>query len=284
MATGLFTLRQQLQALAQKAWSGTQKTNFVEYLVVAGGGSGGALSAGGAGGLLVGLAGITPGSAVTVTIGAGGALSGGGQTGQNGVNSLFGSVTATGGGAGAWEAGVNWATVPGNSGGSGGSASPAYTNANNGYRAAGQGISGQGNSAGVAAPLSGDLTQTNSGGGGGAGTVGRAATPARAGDGGAGIASAISGTVTVYAGGGGGGTWSGVSGSGGVGGGGNGGGGNGSANTGGGGGNGGNGGSGIVIIRYPNTFADATSVTNGTKTSITGWTVYTFTSSGSITI
>jgi hypothetical protein len=43
------------------------------------------------------------------------------------------------------------------------------------------------------------------------------------------------------------------------------------------------GGSGIVIIRYPNTFSDAASVTNGTKTSITGWTVYTFLSSGSIT-
>ena len=59
MPTGLFTLRQQVQALAQKAWSGTQKTNYVEYLVVAGGGAGGArtgggganaISAGGAGG------------------------------------------------------------------------------------------------------------------------------------------------------------------------------------------------------------------------------------------
>ncbi len=41
MPTGLFTLKQQNQALAQKAWSGTQKTNYVEYLVVAGGGGGG---------------------------------------------------------------------------------------------------------------------------------------------------------------------------------------------------------------------------------------------------
>ena len=39
MATGIFTLRNQLLGLVQKAWSGTQKTNFVEYLVVAGGGS-----------------------------------------------------------------------------------------------------------------------------------------------------------------------------------------------------------------------------------------------------
>ncbi len=38
MATGIFTLKNQLQGLIQKAWTGTQKTNFVEYLVVAGGG------------------------------------------------------------------------------------------------------------------------------------------------------------------------------------------------------------------------------------------------------
>jgi hypothetical protein len=30
-------LKHQLFALAQRAWSGQQKTNFVEYLVVAGG-------------------------------------------------------------------------------------------------------------------------------------------------------------------------------------------------------------------------------------------------------
>jgi hypothetical protein len=108
-----------------------------------------------------------------------------------------------------------------------------------------------------------------------------------------GIASAISGTVTTYAGGGAGGAPNGLTrGLGGVGGGGSATGGcgtSGSANTGGGGApgcnntNAGSGGSGIVIIRYPNTFADASSVTNGTKTSITGFTVYTFTTSGSIT-
>ena len=40
MASGVFNLKHQLFALAQKAWSGQQKTNFVEYLVVAGGGGG----------------------------------------------------------------------------------------------------------------------------------------------------------------------------------------------------------------------------------------------------
>jgi len=43
------------------------------------------------------------------------------------------------------------------------------------------------------------------------------------------------------------------------------------------------GGSGIVIIRYPSTFANATSVTNGTLTTANGYSIYTFLSSGSIT-
>jgi len=37
MASGLFTLKQQVQALRQGAWSG-QKPQAVDYLVVAGGG------------------------------------------------------------------------------------------------------------------------------------------------------------------------------------------------------------------------------------------------------
>ena len=45
------------------------------------------------------------------------------------------------------------------------------------------------------------------------------------------------------------------------------------------------GGSGIVIIRYPNTFSDATVTGTPTpvKTSITGFTVYTFIANGTIT-
>jgi len=58
MATGLFTLRQQNQAIRQKAWSGTQKTAWVEYLVVAGGGGGAIYGGGGGGGGL--LTGILP--------------------------------------------------------------------------------------------------------------------------------------------------------------------------------------------------------------------------------
>ena len=81
----------------------------VEYLVVAGGGGGGASSqrlagGGGAGGYRTasGLA-VTAGSPITVTVGAGGAggtLSNSSLTfGNNGSNSVFSTITSTGGGA-----------------------------------------------------------------------------------------------------------------------------------------------------------------------------------------
>ena len=95
----------------------------------------------------------------------------------------------------------------------------------------------------------------NSGGGGGAGAAGNSATwGGNAGNGGAGINWLSLGT---YYGGGGGGSL---------------------ANA-----NGGAGGSGIVIIRYPDIYRDAVSVTNGSKTTYTGYKVYTFTQSGAIT-
>ena len=124
MASGVFNLKQQLFALAQRAWSGQQKTNYVEYLVVAGGGGGGG-SGGGAGGLLTGILPVSTGSAITVTVGGGGAVS------VIGTNSVFGSITATGGGAA--------------NAGSGGSGSGAARNVPS---TIGQGISGQGNAGG----------------------------------------------------------------------------------------------------------------------------------------
>jgi hypothetical protein len=261
----------------------------VEYLVVAGGSSGGgggsyAGGGGGAGGLLAGIASIAVGSSITVTVGGGGAGTSG--LGNNGSNSVFGSITASGGGGGSYTQ-----TDSGLNGGSGGGGGGGTSDTFHPY---GNGIQGQGNSGGFGKYYA-------SGGGGGAGTKGidGAGTFIPCGNGGAGVASAISGAVVTYSGGGGGGSY--VSqttgnGIGGVGGGGTGAyyssaaGTAGTVNTGGGGGGGnqnfvtsGAGGSGIVIIRYPNTFKDATSVTNGTKTSITGFTVYTFLSSGSIT-
>ena len=104
MATGIFTLRNQLLGLIQKAWTGTQKTNFVEYLVVAGGGGGG-FSGAGAGGLLQGISNVSTGSSITVTVGAGG--TGKSAAGSNdytaGGNSVFGSITSTGGGTGLYS-------------------------------------------------------------------------------------------------------------------------------------------------------------------------------------
>ena len=91
----------------------------VEYLVVAGGGGGGTDigGGGGAGGLLTatGYA-VIIGSSITVTVGAGGAGAVPnvyGPPGSSGANSVFGSITSTGGGGGA-------ANLNGGSGGSGG--------------------------------------------------------------------------------------------------------------------------------------------------------------------
>ena len=82
-----------------------QKTATVEYLVVAGGGGGGKGSGaicgggGGAGGLLTAASfAVAAGSALTVTVGAGGADS------TIGVNSVFDSITSTGGGYGGNDA------------------------------------------------------------------------------------------------------------------------------------------------------------------------------------
>jgi hypothetical protein len=103
----------------------------VEYLVVAGGG-GGSSGAGGAGGLLTGtITDIAKNSIYIVTVGGGGnggSASGGGTQGVNGSNSVFGTLTAVGGGAGDYWTAARTA----NSGGSGAGGS-----GNPGYRAAG---------------------------------------------------------------------------------------------------------------------------------------------------
>jgi len=256
---------------------------YVEVLVVAGGGSGGIRESnsnpfcggggGGAGGLIYNSAyQITNAAAITVTVGAGAASpTSNNVNGNNGSNSVFGSLTAIGGGGGgAYQAN-------GVSGGSGGGAGRDAVTAG-GAATAGQGFQG-GN---------GGLNPVGSGGGGGAGQPGAIGT-AIGGKGGDGLAFSISGTSTTYAGGGGGASFNNNatpnSGSGG--------GGNGAvetsnpiatagqANTGGGGGGdkGGAGGSGIVIVRYPGLPA----ATGGTITYLNGYTIHTFTTSGTFT-
>ena len=259
----------------------------VNYLLVAGGGSAGGSGSGGGGGggVLIGAtSALIPGTAYTVTVGAGGAASGTAQ-GASGSNSVFSAiqVNAIGGGAGGKRANG----FSGGSAGGGGALGGTYYIG--GFGTPSQG--GNGGSAGGAQYLSG--------GGGGAGGFGASATSSSGGNGGVGIQSSISGTTTYYAGGGGGGGQAGSigsipGGSGGSGGGGNAGSGNGgagtsgTANTGGGGGAGvasdadgagGSGGSGIVIISY----AGSQRGTGGTVTTSGGYTIHTFTSSSTYT-
>ena len=260
-------------------------TPAVDYLVVAGGGSGGGAAGGagssaggGAGGLLQGSVPVTAGSSITVTVGAGGtgpATTYPSPSGVSGNNSVLGSISATGGGAGGTDNYGNARSgAVGGSGGGGGWG-------NNTFTTGSQGIVGQGNSGGAYTATTG--SPYGAAGGGGAGTIGLSTSGAYPGNGGAGIASAISGTVTAYAGGGGGGGSSGYYGAGGAGGGGAGGdaagGTSGTVNTGGGGGGVGNtgggatpgsGGSGIVIVSYPDIYAGAASTTGSPTVSTSG--------------
>jgi len=266
----------------------------VEYLIVAGGGGGAYYGGGGgAGGLLYSTAyAVTSGSAITITVGAGGTAGGTGDNATVGQNSVFGTVTAYGGGRG----GLNGADLTGGNGGSGGGGSPNASVAANGGKgvypgstyisAARQGYNGGGGGTNNTDYASGG------GGAGGAGSNGFDSNPT----GGVGLQYAISGTATYYAGGGGGGGWVG-NGTGGAGGGGAAGinGSPGGTNTGGGGGGSrltqqgatsgaAAGGSGIVIIRYPDTNLAAAATTGSpTVTVAGGYRVYQFTSSGSIT-
>jgi hypothetical protein len=295
---------------------------YVEVLVVAGGGGGGMDMGGGGGGggvIYNSAYQITSATAITVTVGNGGVgAPAGGTNGQPsyhqftisataGANSVFGSLTAVGGGYGAssyYGYTPNYG-YPGN-GGSGGGPS-GYSDG--GYRNGGTGTAGQGFDGGRGGP------QYYSGGGGGAGGKGVDSTNQPSG--GPGILYSILGTGYYWGGGGGGASYSSTpGGNGGIGGGGGGAvgtttggagynngqaggggtpnnqtntpGGDAGANTGGGGGGGshynlnnkgGNGGSGIVIVRYPGLPA----ATGGTITYVNGYTIHTFTTSGTFT-
>ena len=240
----------------------------VDYLVVAGGGGGGSGrgGGGGAGGYKTSIGGSTlsvSAKSYPVIIGAGGnGTPNNSYTGQtNGSDSVFGSITSTGGGAGGVVATGAFNGIAGGSGG-GGAGNDSGTTGSGGAASP----SGQGNAGGNAYNAT---SAARGGGGGGSSAAGSNGTSGAAGTGGAGTANSISGTSVTYAGGGGGGYDNrnpATQGAGGSGGGGNGGsnsaGSAGTANTGGGGGAGclltpsfvdaagGNGGSGVVIIRY----------------------------------
>ena len=248
-------------------------SNSVDYLVVAGGGGGGTGSSHGAGGGAGGFresSGAASGCYTTsplgtcvsslpvtaqgypITVGGGGAgaTSTSPKFGADGNNSIFSTITSTGGGAGG-----GWTDSAGRPGGSGSGAacSPTPT------------AVGAGNTPPVSPPQGnpgGPVNPNGSrmGGGGGAGEAGNTDGDGFGGDG---VQTAISASATFYAGGGGAGGSScgnankpGGDGGGGTGSG-TGNGGSGTVNTGGGGGGSyqaphtaGSGGSGIVIIRY----------------------------------
>ena len=251
----------------------------VDYLVVAGGGGGpghgGGAGAGGLRSTVTNTGGLgtlesahstLPDTNYTVTVGGGGAGSVAAQFGVNGAqgsNSVFSTITSTGGGYGATQ--TTSGAPPGGAGGSGGGGGE------------GGGAAGGARTASPVQGFDGGSTPSGApgyggGGGGGAGAVGGTGSNTNGGNGGAGVAVSITGTSVTYAGGGGGGTYQ-TGGNGGSGGAGGGGGspvGSGSdtagtagtANTGGGAGSGHRygdaaaavagaaGGSGIVILRY----------------------------------
>jgi hypothetical protein len=218
------------------SWIAPTGINQVEYLVVAGGGGGGnGFDSGGGGGagagmVLTGVINVTPGQSYTIVVGSGG-LGGddirSNRDGADGENSIFGTITAIGGGFGK---GSRSATGAGTLG-LGGAAQVIDVSSAVGGNGGGGGNSG--------------------GGGGGAIGAGTNRTNAStAGIGGSGISSDITGSSLIYGKGGNGGTANNgtINGS------------NGAANTGNGGNggssnssdssSGGNGGSGIIVIKY----------------------------------
>jgi hypothetical protein len=256
-----------------------------DYLVVAGGGGGGHICGGGGGGAggyrespgtasgcySVSPLGTAPAVALTlsvqgypITVGGGGAVGCSPQSGCNGSNSIFSSITSAGGG------GAGGGNAPAPTGGAqdGGSGGGGGGRGTQGSHPAGSGNTpsvspAQGFDGGTATPSSSPPTIDAGGGGGGALAVGVAGSNNCGGSGGGGATSNITNTPTARAGGGGGGAESGSGGAAGPGGGGagvagpGGSAGCGTVNTGGGGGGkgsgvtgGGAGGSGVVVIRY----------------------------------
>jgi len=285
-ATGMIrynTSTSYFEAYIATGWVFLSSTSYdynIDYLVVAGGAGGGndIGGGGGAGGYRTASSfTISGGTTYTVTVGAGGAAV------TNGSDSVFGSITSTGGGAGAT---LNGAGSAGGSGGGSGGRSGSGGAGNTPSTSPSQGNNGGG-------PGSSPSSATDrGGGGGGASAVGAGGTAS--GIGGAGTASSITGSSVTYAGGGGGGSFvtgaSGGAGGGGTGGNAGGAGSAGTANRGGGGGGGGSasgagaaGGSGIVILAIPTTRYTGTTTGSPSVSTSGSNTILTYTSSGTYT-
>ena len=288
----------------------TSTTIPIEYLIVAGGGGGVyASGGGGGGGIAYNIAGnFVPATPYTITVGAGGVGTNGGLFASSGQNSsIVGNslnIVALGGGGGAI---YNSSGVAGGSGGGAGYNFGTFAQFGGASTQISGNYSGYGSAGGNT--ITSQSQPYSGGGGGGAGQVGGSVTSAAglAGAGGNGRAFTVSGALVYYAGGGAGGaggstystpiTSAALGGGGICGGNGTGTNMNGTANTGGGAaadnrstggtydGTYGTGGSGVVILRYPDTYPEATSTTGSpTVTLVGGNRVYRWNSSGSITL
>ena len=263
----------------------------VEYIIVGGGGGGGgsddtpAGSGGGAGGYRTSTSNAVTAQTYAITVGTGGSGGTGNASGSAGNDSVFNSITSSGGGGGSAFG------TPSTNGGSGGG--KGWYQSSNGSGNTPSTIPSQGNDGGLWASSNANYQAGAGGGGAGGAGLGITTNTQTGANGGTGTASSISGSSVTYAGGGGGGSGGGTNvvatgGTGGSGGGGAGGntsttgtnGTNGTTNLGSGGGGGGgfyayvagqstggNGGKGIVIIRYL-TSSDITA-TGGTITTVT---------------
>jgi hypothetical protein len=236
----------------------TQAGAAFDILMVAGGGGGGGSTGGGggAGGLIYNTGVTLTESTYALVVGAGGAAGPNQGAAGDGSNSTGFSLTAIGGGKGAFSNPSTFGLA-----GNGGSGGGAQMYEGRGNVTGGLGTVGQGNNGGAGYNGAADGA---AGGGGGAGTAGgNAAATGGTGKGGDGLSIAITGTATYYAGGGGTEIGTNTGAAGGLGGGGAGWNGSyglpGTVNTGGGGGGGWNysggsgggaGGSGIIIVRY----------------------------------
>lgn len=266
------TLNQVEVYLSSNGWTNMISDSFdVEFLATAGGGAGGwdVGGGGGAGGLIFSTVKVTPRSSYSITIGAGGASNtvayptSTASAGPGANTTVFGQIAIGGGGGGNYNGGAG---APGGSGGGGSGWSGAFPGGSgNAY-----GAVGQGNPGGTGVGSNG--TGAGGGGAGGAGPNGQASTTSPV-SGGPGLSYSISGSPVTYAYGGQGGADSGpdVGGT------------TAPANLGAGGNGAGgtsnraaNGGSGVVIIRYPG----AQRANGGTIVSTGGYTIHTFTGSG----
>lgn len=209
---------QSFTTVGSTSWTAPAGVSSVSFLVVGGGGGGGSsqnwnwgAGGGGAGGVLINSSySVTPNTAYTVTVGGGG--NGGvnwwSMPGDTGGLSAFDTQSAGGGGGGG---GYQQSGLPGGTGtvgGSGGGSGRDFGGSNNGTAgaAAGDGVSSFNNPGGVGFNWSWEAA----GGGGGAGGAGNNgegdqwSVSANCSNGGAGIASDITGVTTWYAAGGGG--------------------------------------------------------------------------------